>query len=1251
MRKRSSKILAASLSLLIGLNGMPFSALAVENDPTQTATEQTVQEEPAGEPASGSQEQSGEAGPATEPATEQEQPEATEPVVTEPEQKENPPQETGEPQQPAEEAEAAPAESDEEKAESSAAGAPADGAETQPQTDPAVPEEEGPSAAPAQQAAKAAEETPQEEPSTMLMGAENLNEDTIYVSADGADGAYSSLKEAVDAAISSSAQQVTIELQSDITVTENARIRDTEDGTRKDIVLDGNGFTITRGDEFLNASDNNRSWYSPAMIEVTTPNGAGTSLTLVDVTLDDAGKAKGTIFAQAPGGGVSSDGYVQDAIIAAYGTDKSTAQVILGNGAVLQNFGGMSAVRVTGGATLTMQSGSKIQDTATVSDRVLGADGSNGPAGAVWVQGTTAVMEEGAEITNMVGRAFYVDGGTVTIGGKITGIQADGDMWQGTTGIALHLRGGGKATLTATAYIGDIETNASSGSVLGIYGSDLDMQQGAVLKNVKGISALYMDDMGNNYTHVALVNGTVDGVENNPVMRSWYGHIDLGPTSVVQNCTASQVLYTNNGSRYTFEGKILNNTGTAVYLANQSGGRVEAVMKEGAVISGTQGLAVRVNNGSLFTMEGGEISGNESGVEVSGKPNAGFAGVTFIMNGGRIVQNTVGVIYEVLNQSKVQLNGGEIAGNTGAQIVATGSDKGDAKYAVDAYQNFDLEQGVLKNDPIVQVEFGTMTLDDDYKTISMGQAAPETEAEIARQVTATAGQEKWKIVGKSLWFKMESANSLHFTMTRPSAVDQGVGLYAGYLPLKADGTPADGAELTLVRLANTDTLDITLKGLTAGTSYALMLVVSDKYYVTVKPADITVYMGGEHGYNGVVSGNNSITASDSLPTPGFTFDLPKGVTDISQVTFREVNGTKTWKAEPYDHVKGHEVYKLVAQGEQPPVRMQFTDESGNLIVEDKFTVGTQLNKTFTMELYKGAVEAVEAVVDGDTSGTTYGIVLNTGTLTVRGTTGGVQFSKMNSPAETGKPAVRADGKVTFTINGSDVEANQNSIALLFDYIIEKTPSEADRSALLAKKADEVLNKAIPAGMVRNYNFRYLDLVDTSNGNTWVEARDENGEIAEVTVSWPYPEGTDQNTEFTLLHFEGLHRDMNSNEVAGDIAGCTVTPVSITKTATHIEFTTKGFSPFALVWDGEQAVTPPAGGETEETQEGGSGDTGSTTPQATAKPATPTAAAPAAQPAAVIPQTGDESNPLLWVVLLAISGSLGTALVLKRRKEQ
>lgn len=156
------------------------------------------------------------------------------------------------------------------------------------------------------------------------------------------------------------------------------------------------------------------------------------------------------MFAQAVSdgsvGAASNDNlvYVQDAIIASNATVTTT--ITLGDGAVLRNFGGMSAVRATGEAKLVMEPGSVIEDASSIT-RSKGDAGSVGPAGAVWLQGSDFEMENGAEIKNVNGRAVYADGGSVSVGGTISGIIGNPAMWQGKDGTAIHLRGSAKATL------------------------------------------------------------------------------------------------------------------------------------------------------------------------------------------------------------------------------------------------------------------------------------------------------------------------------------------------------------------------------------------------------------------------------------------------------------------------------------------------------------------------------------------------------------------------------------------------------------------------------------------------------------------------------------------------------------------------------------------------------------------------------------------------------------------------------------
>ena len=59
-------------------------------------------------------------------------------------------------------------------------------------------------------------------------------------------------------------------------------------------------------------------------------------------------------------------------------------------------------------------------------------------------------------------------------------------------------------------------------------------------------------------------------------------------------------------------------------------------------------------------------------------------------------------------------------------------------------------------------------------------------------------------------------------------------------------------------------------------------------------------------------------------------------------------------------------------------------------------------------------------------------------------------------------------------------------------------------------------------MEYHFEFRYLDLVDQNSANAWVTSNTEK------LVYLPYPEGTDKNTEFTLLRFPELNREYGMN---------------------------------------------------------------------------------------------------------------------------
>lgn len=341
----------------------------------------------------------------------------------------------------------------------------------------------------------------------------------------------------------------------------------------------------------------------------------------------------------------------------------------------------------------------------------------------------------------------------------------------------------------------------------------------------------------------------------------------------------------------------------------------------------------------------------------------------------------------------------------------------------------------------------------------------------------------------------------------------------------------------------------------------------------IKPADITIYIGGS-GYEGAVdAGGNELGVTSGFPVPGFTIEPAADIAnfDPTSAVLTYDDGTspsRSWYVVPYDGEIGdsmpaHGIYRFEPRsGSNTSVRMRFFDESlGAYVDSDSFDIEGSLGKDLLMEVYGESIlmEHVKLVCGG----VEYAVTTNTGTLKVRSTTesevyGSVVERERDVPR--GEPGVVAHAGTTYYINDSDVKVSEDAgVMLLFDDIIERNSASVSNTQLLINRADSELGGA---SGTRRYEAKYLDLVDTNNGNAWVAADKD------ITVYWPLPAGTGWSTNFTLLHFEGLHREMGVDDVAGHINSCTVTSVPIENTGTHIKFTVSraGFSPFILVWD-------------------------------------------------------------------------------------
>ena len=352
-------------------------------------------------------------------------------------------------------------------------------------------------------------------------------------------------------------------------------------------------------------------------------------------------------------------------------------------------------------------------------------------------------------------------------------------------------------------------------------------------------------------------------------------------------------------------------------------------------------------------------------------------------------------------------------------------------------------------------------------------------------------------------------------------------------------------------------------------------VVVESAPVVIAPADITVYEGGDGGYDAVVDGS-ATTSSNSLPHPLFHITTPDG-TDPVDLTFR--NGDKSWTV-----ISDGNGYYHFAEGEgQDKVRVtySYTDENGvkHTVTEDAFDPATMgdVYGQLTIELYPGE-NNLNDVTAKTKDGKTYQIKAGTGTLTVRA----VENSDPTSDIEEAAPATKLDPNTatavkpengtTYTLNNTGVELPGDAKpSLLFDNII--TSDGVNRIDALENAVDTKLGTT---NGTRHYEAKYLDLVDANNGNAWISSSEG------TDIYWGYPATTDKNTNFTLVHFRDLHRDgtesgFDIDDINSDnVDVLTTKDGKIVNTDYGIKFHVAkgGFSPFVLVW--ETAAEPDPG---------------------------------------------------------------------------
>lgn len=936
----------------------------------------------------------------------------------------------------------------------------------------------------------------------------------------------------------------TIYLMEDITISSLAFV----DG--KTITINGQGHTVTRADNFTAKGDTARGGYNPAMIEVA--NSA--TLTLVNITLDDNYRYEGTEFLeQVTGDGdKNNDTKVQDAIIAAY---RGGGTIVLSKDTVLKNFGGMSAIRIggpgqggEGTSTLVMESGSKIVDEASTEN------GRAGGVAAVWSQGGKLEMKEGAEISGISGRAVFLeDGALASVRGSIYDISSNdkmtldpatgtnlgkGAMNDGFAGIAVAALGNSTFTLADQGSISNIKSadNNSADVATFMASSSFVMDAGSTFANIETIGL--MDNNGGSVT----INGTVRDCKTNKVffrMRGGSGNggdFTLGEQGVItdSSTTDAGIIYVQHGTPdIQIDGEISNCTissGGAIFMT-QNGILDGTCTITGTIknISGGAGYAITVDGPSKVTIDGGTITGCSSyAIRYKGYRNS-----LLDIKSGTIENNNNGAA-----QIKV-----EYASNVSA---------------TDTLQHIQVQPETLIGNTTIDLPTSVfdVTLDENYQEVALGQAGSAAVEKIKSSVNSEHAD--WKVIGSGALWLRPTAESIHFTASRPSGATS-TGLFVAYIPLKEDGTPAEDATLVTKDVENTDQIDVTLTGLNANTAYAVMFVNNDEY--TLAPDDITIYTGGGQGDevydNGgfpAVTLTNCLDEITSLRVNDQTFTGDEAMAKLLEcltATYTDKDGNPVTS----DVEAGEYTINLSWKGGQKPGDLRI---NGNEVA-DQMGTGTLIVRH---------IEEIEEAQNGN----------NTHALLESEPTAPVTHAEAIAKSFLGL----LESKF-YTNDDADREVDSAGIQLLDDALLIDDDG-TNRQSLLEAKAEstEGLLYELNEGQTYRYDFHYLDLVDAYNGNAWVSAS------YGTTVYLPYPEGvTSENAEamkVQVIHFPGLHREYGiagQVEVTEAIAACTPEKMDVNFTENGISFETDraGFSPFAVVWQNDMVtytITATAG---------------------------------------------------------------------------
>lgn len=352
-------------------------------------------------------------------------------------------------------------------------------------------------------------------------------------------------------------------------------------------------------------------------------------------------------------------------------------------------------------------------------------------------------------------------------------------------------------------------------------------------------------------------------------------------------------------------------------------------------------------------------------------------------------------------------------------------------------------------------------------------------------------------------------------------------------------------------------------------------------YQKIKANDLTVYEGG-------LGSNASTDTGDALPEPAWNKQMSGHTVTVDgkewnveeqglpftwkyldenkqAVTSSATVGTYSLNVYPKQELNGNDVIidnqfalELPADGlEVSTVKVRDITDNDNA---DNLSTETFKNVYNYTSPQVSAISMFASDFDGSALEGTFDTT--TGTHT--------------DECKTSEPHAHVKEGTTFLKNGiADMPVGENAkIGLLWDNLLKDVLGSEQRMQKLHEKSLQAVGDGTfnTDGTIHR-EFKYIDLVDMTDGNVWVGTKQND-----VTVYYPYPEGVTKDSAIAVTYYDGLTRDytvdMGSANLDNEISKSNAHPVNnLRKTDTGILFDvpSKQFGPIEVMW--QKSYTP------------------------------------------------------------------------------